>query len=138
MQLSAKAEYCFLSALELAARYGDGRPVRLPDIAERQHVPQRFLVQILLQLKSAGLVTSTRGAGGGYHLARPPEEVTLADVLDAAESAGPAFEGRGELSPLGRALREKWDEVAALRRQALEETTLADLVAAGTGAEYVI
>jgi Rrf2 family protein len=136
MVLSAMAEYTCLAALELAARHGDGQPVRLPDIAGRQNIPERFLVHVLTRLKAAGLVTSTRGAGGGYHLARDPETVTLADVLDVVEPVEPAE--RREASPLAVALREKWDEIVAVRRRALEATSLADLVSAGTGLQYVI
>jgi Rrf2 family protein len=138
MLLSAMAEYTCLAALELAARHGDGRPVRLPDIAGRQNIPDRFLVHVLTRLKAAGLVTSTRGAGGGYHLARDPEDVSLADVLDVVEPAETAEQSRREASAMAAALREKWDEIAAVRRRALEATSLADLVAAGTGLQYVI
>ena len=81
MLFSAKAEYACVAMLELAARYGDPRPVRLADIADKHGISDRFLVQILLQLKGAGLVDSTRGAAGGYQLARSPDDITLADIL---------------------------------------------------------
>ena len=76
MMFSAKAEYACLASLELAARYGDPKPVRLTDITEKHDIPPRFLVQILLQLKGAGLIASTRGASGGYQLARAPEKIS--------------------------------------------------------------
>ena len=66
--------------LELACQYAGQKPVRLRSIAQRHGIPSRFLVQILLQLKAAGLVQSTRGAAGGYRLARDPAQVTLRDV----------------------------------------------------------
>src|SRR5262245_53869426 len=78
---SAKAEYACIAMLELAAQYGDPQPVRLKNIADAHEIPQRFLVQILLQLKGAGLVISTRGASGGYLLARAPDQISLADVV---------------------------------------------------------
>src|SRR4051812_16472114 len=81
MFVSAKAEYACLAMLELAHLYGRPQPVRLSEIAEKHGIPQRFLVQILLQLKGAGLIASTRGAAGGYQLARRPDKITLADVL---------------------------------------------------------
>ncbi len=62
MKLSAKTEYACLAVLELAARYGTGEPVRIRTIADEHGIPSRFLVQILLQLKGAGFVASTRGA----------------------------------------------------------------------------
>ena len=77
MKISAKTEYACIAVLELAAQYGTGEPVRIRRIAERHDVPPRFLVQILLQLKGAGLVTSVRGAAGGYQLIQPPEQVSL-------------------------------------------------------------
>ena len=73
MRISAKAEYACVAMLELAANYADAQPVRIKAIADAQGIPQRFLVQILLQLKTAGLVASVRGAAGGYQLAKPPE-----------------------------------------------------------------
>src|SRR5437868_2699615 len=96
MLFSAKAEYACLAMLELAARHGDPRPVRLADIADKHGIPQRFLVQILLQLKGAGLIASTRGAAGGYLLARPPEEISLADVLGVVDRTDPGpTKGKG-------------------------------------------
>lgn len=139
MLFSAKAEYACLAMLELAARYGDPKPVRLADVAESHRIPQRFLVQILLQLKGAGLVASTRGAAGGYHLARPPEEVSIADILGVIERTGPTTAGRKvEPTPLASALHGVWDKVVAARLRILSETTLAHLLAAGHGLQYVI
>ena len=70
MRISAKAEYACVAMLELAANYAEPQPVRIKTIAEAQGIPPYFLVQILLQLKTAGLVVSVRGASGGYQLAR--------------------------------------------------------------------
>src|SRR6184192_3344640 len=84
LPFSAKAEYACIAMLELAARHG-AQPVRLKQIAEGHRIPQRFLVQILLQLKGSGLVVSARGASGGYLLARPPDTITLADVLNVID-----------------------------------------------------
>ncbi len=73
---------------ELAAQFGDPKPVRLTDIANKHGISSpRFLVQILIQLNKAGLVTSTRGAAGGYHIARSPATITLADLVAAVEAA---------------------------------------------------
>lgn len=66
-----------MAILELASRYSEKPPVRIKDISERHGIPNRFLVQILLQLKGAGLVISIRGASGGYRLAYSPKEITL-------------------------------------------------------------
>ena len=74
MKFSAKTEYACLAVLELARAFDSDEPVRIRSIAEEHGIPSRFLVQILLQLKGAGLVNSTRGAAGGYQLAKPPGE----------------------------------------------------------------
>ena len=148
MLFSAKAEYACLAMLELAARYGDPRPLRLADIADRHGISPSFLVQILIQLTKAGLVASTRGASGGYQLAKPPADVTLADVFAVVEGTDPPAGKRpraAEGSPLARALDGVWNRVhrahqdfVRAQHAILKQTTLADLVEAGHGAEYVI
>src|SRR5919108_2967689 len=85
MRISAKAEYACVAMLELAASHRAPQPLRIKAIADAQGIPQRFLVQILLQLKTAGLVASVRGASGGYQLARAPERITVADVITAID-----------------------------------------------------
>ena len=95
MKISAKTEYACIAMLELAARYGAREPVRIRKIAERHGVPPRFLVQILLQLKGAGFVASTRGAAGGYHLIMPPDEVSLGQVMEVIEGGDEDGVGQG-------------------------------------------
>src|SRR5438046_3206042 len=85
MRISAKAEYACVAMLELAANFRKPQPARIKDIAEAQGVPARFLVQILIQLKTAGLVGSVRGASGGYQLTRSPDKITLADIVNAVD-----------------------------------------------------
>src|SRR3989337_2589583 len=85
MNLSAKTEYACLAMLELAKEYDSGEPVQLRRIAAEHGIPARVLVQILLQVKGAARVASTRGAAGGYRLARSPQEITLADVIEVLE-----------------------------------------------------
>ncbi len=145
MQFSAKAEYACLAMLELAIRHGDPRPVRLVDMTDAHGIPQRFLVQILLQLKGAGLVTSTRGAAGGYHLGRSPEDISLADILDVIDRAEPSANGNrptgrtdGSASPMALALRDVWCAIQKSRQEILRKTSLAALAQAGQGLQYVI
>src|SRR5262245_57876183 len=132
MLFSVKAEYACVAMLELAARHGDPQPVRLKAIADAHGLKPRFLVQILLQLKGAGLVVTTRGASGGYHLARPPEAISLAEVLNVIDrperAAGPARAAGAPPSPLVQALRGVWHEIQDAQRRILENTTLAELV----------
>ena len=126
---SAKAEYACRAMLELAARHGDPQPVRLKAIADAHGIPQRFLVQILLQLKGNGLVASTRGASGGYQLGRPPDQISLADIIGVIDrnERGPARTAE-VTSPTVEAIRSVWRRVQAEQQRILEETTLADLV----------
>ena len=102
MKLSAKTEYACLAMLQLAAEYESGEPLQIRRIADEHGIPSRFLVQILLQLKGASLVASTRGAAGGYRLARPPQEISLADVIDVIEGDDRPESNAGEANAAGR------------------------------------
>jgi len=129
VRVSAKADYALRAAIELAAA-GDG-PVKGERIAQAQEIPLKFLENILVDLRHAGIVRSQRGVEGGYWLARPPEEVSLAEVIRAVE--GPIANVRGvgpqEVEYPGPAarLREVWIAVRASLRSVLEEVTIADL-----------
>jgi Rrf2 family protein len=85
VKVSAKAEYAVLAALEPAA--APGGPVKRDAISESQEIPVSFLENILSDLRNAGLVNSQRGADGGHWLARPPQEIALADVIRAVDGA---------------------------------------------------
>jgi Rrf2 family protein len=129
VNVSAKTEYACLAIMELAAHYGSGEPVRIGAIAEHHGIPPRFLVQILLQLKGAGLVTSTRGAAGGYRLMRDPARISLADVMSVVErQAETVTSNAAQPTAMARVLRSAWNEVRRVERTMLEGTTFADLV----------
>jgi Rrf2 family protein len=134
MRVTAKVDYAVRAGAELAAASGEG-PVKGERIAQSQQIPLRFLENILLELKHAGLVQSQRGAEGGYWLAQPAEEISLADVIRAVE--GPIANVRGErpeqveYAGAAEPLREVWIAVRGNLRAVLEHVTLAD-VAAGT------
>src|SRR5688572_9327479 len=129
MLVSAKTEYACIAVLELAARHGSGEPVRIREIAAAHGIPSRFLVQILLQLKSAGLVQSIRGASGGYQLAREPDEITLLDVMTVVDAQlGQALASATRTTPTTRVLQRTWKEVAAKERELLDGVTFAGLV----------
>src|SRR5437763_12235144 len=109
MRVSAKAEYACIAVLELAANYGRGQPVRVKAIADAHGIPPRFLVQILLQLKGAGLVASVRGASGGYQLARPPSDIPLVEIVKAIDpSPAPPEFPPGPHSAAVRTIRSVW------------------------------
>ncbi len=86
MKLSTRGEYALRALLVLGLDYGP-HVVRIQTISDEQHIPKRFLEQILNDLKSAGVVESKRGISGGYRLARRPEDVTLAAVIRHVEGA---------------------------------------------------
>lgn len=128
MNLSSKTQYACLAMLELAQHHSLGEPVQVRRIAERHGIPSPFLVQIFQELKRAGLVTSVRGAAGGYFLSRAPEELSLAELLDVIEgNHEPTCCAAGE-SPLAAVLTEVCHELATVRRERLEAITLADLL----------
>jgi Rrf2 family protein len=139
MRVSAKTDYALRAAVELAAAEGGG-PVKGERLATSQSIPLRFLENILLQLRNAGLIESRRGADGGYRLARPAAEITLADVIRAIDGplAGVSGARPETLDFQGRAepLRDVWIAVRASLRGVLENVTLAD-VAAGELPENV-
>lgn len=129
MNVSAKTEYACLAVLELAASYGSGEPIQIRRIADLHGIPSRFLVQILLQLKGAGLVSSTRGAAGGYQLARDPAELTLAEVMAVVEGQPAELRSSATIAtPTSRALLDAWREVSAAEREILSGITFADLM----------
>jgi Rrf2 family protein len=129
MRVSAKADYAIRAAVELAAA-GDG-PVKGDRIAKAQGIPANFLENILADLRNAGIVGSRRGAEGGYWLARPAADVSLADVIRAVD--GPLANVRGvrsdQLSYEGSAtaLADVWIAVRASLRGVLEQVSLAEV-----------
>jgi len=131
MQVTAKAEYALRAATVLATT-GPG-PVKSEAIAAAEGIPLRFLHNILAALTRAGILTSLRGADGGYELTRAPEAVTVADVIRAVE--GPFAAGGGPDTPASdtavpdTTLRAVWAVLRANERAVLEGVTLADLAA---------
>ena len=130
MRVSAKADYAVRAGAELAAA-GEG-PVKGERLADAQDIPLQFLEHILLELKHQGIVRARRGAKGGYWLAKPADQVTIADVVRAVE--GPIADVQStppeaiEYQGNSEHLREVWVAVRASLRSVLEEVTLADLV----------
>jgi len=130
MHVTAKADYAVRAVVELAAGSQDS-PRKVDEVAQAQGIPVSFLENILTQLRSAGLVRSQRGPEGGYWLAKPAEEVNLAQVIRAVE--GPLVGVRGlrpeEVSYEGSAesLQQVWLALRANLRKVLEHVTLADV-----------
>jgi len=130
MRMSAKAEYGVRAMIQLAAA-GPGVVVKTDDLAQAQGIPAQFLVDILSDLRADRLVRSHRGREGGYELARPAEQISIADVLRCID--GPLASvrdiGLGDLPYSGptTALTDVWRALRASMRAVLEMTTLADV-----------
>ena len=129
MRVSAKVDYAVRAAVELAA--AESPPLKGELISQAQEIPLKFLENILGELRHAGIVRSQRGTEGGYWLARPAEEISIADIIRAVE--GPLASVRGEsaeaLNYRGTAapLSKVWVAVRANLRAVLEDVTLADV-----------
>ncbi|HLY49705.1 MAG TPA: Rrf2 family transcriptional regulator [Solirubrobacteraceae bacterium] len=134
MRISAKVDYAVRAAVELAAANDDDRPVKAERIANAQAIPLNFLENILSELRHAGIVRSQRGAEGGFRLAKPAAEITVADVIRAVE--GPLASVRGGppeeavYAGAAEALLRVWIAVRANLRSVVEQVTLADIAAA--------
>jgi len=139
MRMSAKAEYAVRAMIQLAT-VDDGVRVKTEELAQAQGIPPQFLVDILSDLRTDRLVRSHRGREGGYELARPGSEISIADVLRCID--GPLASvrdiGLGDLPYSGptAALTDVWRALRASMRSVLERTTVAD-VAAGTLPKHV-
>lgn len=136
MRLTAKSEYGLLAMIDLACRCGDG-PVSAREISERQAIPGKFLEQLFVSLRKAGLVTAARGARGGFVLSRPPEDVTVLDVVEALEgplvstvcdSERAAACGRGDACAASRV----WSAATDALRDVFESQNLAALASTQT------
>ena len=130
MRISAKADYAVRAAVELAAAT-DEKPVKAERIATAQGIPLNFLENILGELRHAGIVRSHRGAEGGFRLAKPAAEISIADVIRAVE--GPLASVRGgppeeaEYGGASEALLRVWIAVRANLRAVVEHVTVADV-----------
>jgi Rrf2 family protein len=131
MRISAKGEYAIRALLDLAVHHGEGL-VPIQEIARRQGIPQRYLEQVLLLLKRAGLLESKRGSAGGYQLVRSPGAISVGEVLRAVEGRATPLDVAGrhpakvseavsaDLAPL-------WREIAGAVATVVDRTTFGDL-----------
>lgn len=146
MRITAKVDYAVRAAVALARAEAEAdargevvEPTKSHLLAAGEEIPPKFLESILADLKRAHVVTSRRGAVGGYRLGRPADQITVADVIRAVE--GPLADVRGErpeaiaYSDGLEALQRMWIAVRASLRSVLEHTTLADLAAGDLAAD---
>ena len=132
MKVSLRATYGIMAAVDLAMHLGTA-PVQAKSIARRQAIPARFLEQVLHSMKKAGLVSSLRGAQGGYVLSKKPSEVSIAEILEALD--GPLLPplegaGRAQMRRIGKPellLGKVWEQVYQAERQVLEAISVEKL-----------
>lgn len=132
MKISTKGDYATRAMQDLALHYDQG-PIQIEDIARRQHLPTRYLEQILLNLKRAGFLESKRGMSGGYYLAKHPREITVGAIIRATE--GPIVPifcvGSGPrevcIEESLCSLRDIWADVRDAVSRIVDHTTLEDL-----------
>jgi Rrf2 family protein len=136
MRLSARVDYALRASAELAVASASdtgGHPITAVQLAEAQQIPPKFLENILGQLRRSGIIRSQRGPDGGYWLAKPAEQITLADIIRAID--GPLLGVRGErpehvgYNGAAHSLQEVWIALRANERLILEEVTLAHIAA---------
>jgi Rrf2 family protein len=131
MRVTARTEYGLRAMLDIARHQGDG-VVSNTAISERENIPQRFLEQILIVMRAAGIITARRGAKGGYRLTRPPSKITVAEILEHTDAtildstlSESAYDGSKKAKEV---FGQMWVVVDSLLVDLLTKTTLADLL----------
>src|SRR3989338_9422233 len=125
MRISARSEYACRALLELALHWPNKKPLAIRLISEKQHIPVKYLIHILIQLKRLGVVSSTRGKEGGYNLALAPGKILLGEVI--YETSGPLFSATDLNTKNNSIFTSIWDEVELSVRKVLDKVTFADI-----------
>ena len=137
MKLSVKVDYACRVLAQLARHHGEERLAHIEELAEIEAVPANYLVQILSELRNGGLITSRRGKRGGYTLARPPDKITLYDIVKLIE--GDHLElSRNADGQSGKRVQQVWREVRAALEAKYKSYTLDLLVPRGPSEMYYI
>lgn len=137
MKLSVKVDYACRVLAQLARSYGTDDLAHIESLARVESVPANYLVQILSELRNGGLIISRRGKQGGYALARPPEAITLYDILRLIEGEVLELPGSGE-GQSGRRVDAAWREIRDTLEAKCRECTLDRMVVKPTGEMYYI
>ena len=132
MKVGSKGHYGLLALAELAENYRQRRAIQVKEIASNQQIPPQYLGQIMVLLKRSHLVNAARGPSGGYMLARPPETISVREILAALEGPDTEFELKAQMhgrsmSRVTQRLIQTWSRGVRAMETVLEETTLADL-----------
>jgi Rrf2 family cysteine metabolism transcriptional repressor len=143
MKIGSKGDYGLRALIDLAEHFESGGIIQAKEIAERQAIPKDYLALIMIDLRKAGLVESTRGPGGGYRLAYPPREITMGQALRSIEEEVSLIDCITDLGftqcsiSLRCRMRNVWIEANAAVMEILDRTTIADLCNARPAAESV-
>ena len=137
MKVSVQVDYASRVLAELARLYGTGELAQIEHLARVEAVPANFLAQILGKLRHAGLISSRRGNQGGYLLARPPEEISLYDILVAVEGQCLQLSGNAE-GRSGRRIKQVWDEISRDLCEKTRKYTLDQFAAKAQAEMYYI
>ncbi|MHC4534268.1 MAG: RrF2 family transcriptional regulator [Planctomycetota bacterium] len=127
MKISAKCEYACRAVLELSLQFKGNMPVQIQTIASNQNIPEKYLVQILLQLKGAGLLISIRGKEGGYYLAKPPNRITLGEIIREIDGPLLSINSADDSTESGRILRGIWQNMESIISSLVDNTTFEDI-----------
>ena len=133
MRISARCDYACKALLELALHWPNKEPLQIHTISEKQDIPMRYLVQILIQLKRMGLVNSVRGKEGGYNLSRPPYKISLGNVM--REIGGPLIPVAGSVDKKNSVFGTIWGEVEEAMSKVLDKVTFEDVANKAKGME---
>ncbi len=129
MELSCKVDYACIALLELATRHKQGKPTSVSEIAISQSIPIRYLDQVMAMLRRSGIVTSQRGAKGGYHLAREPWQIKLTDIVVALDGESPQDQKNSEAITAEQAsVIDMWEAAKVASFEILHKHTLEDLL----------
>jgi len=129
MELSCKVDYACIALLELATRHKLGKPTSVSEIAISQHIPIRYLDQVMAMLRRSGIITSQRGAKGGYYLAREPWQIKLTDIVVALDGESPEDQKNPELITAEQAsVIDMWETAKVASFEILHKHTLEDLL----------
>ncbi len=130
MRLSAKIEYSLKAIMALAQLYASQKPLSMSKIAEKQGVSSKFLLQLMIRMKNAKIVTSVRGASGGYYLLKSPAEISVGEVVEAVDSTVTTTSLKQEhsLNIEENAIVHFWDRLNEGVKVCLEQTTIEDLL----------
>jgi len=127
MKISAKCEYACRAVLELSLQFRGNVPIQLQTIADNQNIPEKYLVQILLQLKGAGFVASIRGKEGGYYLTKPPNKITLGEIIREIDGPLLSINSADNSTESARILKGIWQNLESSISRIVDNTNFEEI-----------